>query len=112
MPSLRVNLLARFRGFFRSLLHSPSLEVQVVARLAARDMRSTLGSNLELLREETGLDPWAASPAHLKEALIAAERAEIPRNEGWRIPFLQKLLQQRLASFYSGMLRKRKHLAL
>ena len=39
-PSLRVSLLLRFRTFFRSLLTSPSPEVQVAALLAARDLRS------------------------------------------------------------------------
>ena len=40
---LWVNLLLRFRTFFRSLLTSPSLEVQVAARLASQDIQSTLG---------------------------------------------------------------------
>ena len=50
IPSLRVNLLMRFHTFFRSLLVSPSPEVQVAALLAARDLRSSLGSNLALLQ--------------------------------------------------------------
>ena len=38
VTSLRVQIICRFRGFFRSLLASPSGEVAVVARLAARDV--------------------------------------------------------------------------
>ena len=49
VTSLRVNILTRFRGFFRSPLDSPSWEVVVVARLAARDVRSTVGSNLRMI---------------------------------------------------------------
>ena len=66
VPSLRVNLLLRFRGFFRSLLTSPIPEVQVAALLAARDLRSSVGSNLALLGEETGLEPWTCSWAKLR----------------------------------------------
>ena len=71
VQSLRVNLLLRFRSFFRSLLVSPSLEVQVAARLAARDIQSPVGSNLALLCQESGgLDPWTCSPGQLRAALL------------------------------------------
>ena len=46
--SLRTRLISRFLGFFQNLLNSPSQEVSVAARLGARDLRSSLGSNLEL----------------------------------------------------------------
>ena len=54
---LKSNLLSRFFSFFLSLLNSDSTEVQVVARLAARDLRSNVGSNRSLIRDITGLDP-------------------------------------------------------
>ena len=57
VTSLRVQIICKFRGFFRSLLVSPSNEVKVVARLAARDVRSSVGANLALISRETGLDP-------------------------------------------------------
>ena len=50
VTSLRVQTLCKFRGFFRSLLASPSNEVAVVARLATRDLRSSVGANLALGR--------------------------------------------------------------
>ena len=62
VTSLRVNVLTRFRGFFRSLLDSPSWEVAVVATLAARDVRSSVGANLKLILRESRLDPWMAGP--------------------------------------------------
>ena len=89
LVSLRVNLLTRFRGFFRRLIDSPSHEVQLVALLSARDIRSSLGSNLTLLRDETGLDPWVVSPGQLKQALIDAEKVEVPSNDEWRIHYLK-----------------------
>ena len=49
IANLEVSLLERFLGFFKSLLASPSQEMVVVALLASRDVRSTLGSNLTQL---------------------------------------------------------------
>ena len=79
MTSLRASLLHRAVGFFHGLLASPSPEVTVVALLAARDLRSSLGANLALVREETGLDPWVAGRGELQAALVAAELAPVPQ---------------------------------
>ena len=102
VPSLRVNLLMRFRGFFRSLLTSPSPEVQVAALLAARDRRSSVGSNLVLLGEETGLDPWTCSWAQLRAGLLQAEEVPVPVEDAWRIPYVRRLLEERLQHYYRG----------
>ena len=65
VPDLNMGLMLKFFGFFRSLLASPSSEVVVVALLAARDVRSSLGKNLALVREASGgLDPWVASTGY------------------------------------------------
>ena len=101
--SLRVNLLMRYRTFFQSLLDSPSPEVQVAVRLAARDLRSSVGSNLAILRQESGgLDPWTVSAGKLKAALIKKETVAVPAQDEWRIPLLRQLLAQRLKHFYDG----------
>ena len=102
IPSLRVSLLLRFRKFFRSLLTSPSPEVQVAALLAARDLRSSVGSNLALLRDETGLDPWTCSDGQLRAALLRAEEAPVPAEDAWRIAYTWRLLEERLECFYCG----------
>ena len=99
--SLEVSLLTRFQGFFRGLLASPSQEVVVVALLAARDIRSTLGSNLTHLQNLTGLDPWAVGKSQLKAALGRATRKEVPELDFWRPQLLQKLLSARLEAHYS-----------
>ena len=44
---LELRLLKNFGGFFRNILNSPSAEVAVLARIAARDVRSSLGKNLK-----------------------------------------------------------------
>ena len=102
VTSLRVQILCKFRGFFRSLLDSPSSEVAVVARLAARDLRSSVGANLALLQWETGLDPWAIGPGHLRAALVAKDIVVVPDVDKWRVPYLERLLSQRLQAYYKA----------
>ena len=100
--SLRANLLSREVGFFRSLLASPSNEVTVIALLAARDIRSNLGSNLALVRELTKLDPWVEPRGLLLTALEKADKRDVPPQDRWRLPFLKKLLAARLQAHYAG----------
>ena len=40
LQSLELRILKNFVGFFRNILNSPSTEVAVLARIAARDVRS------------------------------------------------------------------------
>ena len=72
--SLRVSLLHREVGFFHGLLASPTSEVAVAALLSARDLPSTAGTNLALVREVAGMDPWTAGKRDLRAALEAADR--------------------------------------
>ena len=102
MLSIRSSLLARFHKFFRSLLESSSHEVQVVALLAARDIRSNLGSNLRIILDETGLDPWTATSAEVKSALLYREVQLYtpPEADMWRVPYLWKLLDAKQRDHY------------
>ena len=54
---IKTDVLAKYVNFFSSLRKSPSMEVSVLANIVARDIRTTTGSNLALVREVTGLDP-------------------------------------------------------
>ena len=60
VASMMAILLHREVGFFHGLLASPSSEMMAAALLAARDLWSTVGANLALVKEVTGLDPWSA----------------------------------------------------
>ena len=112
VQSLFLNLLLRFRSFFRSLLLSPSPEVQVAARLAAGDIQSPVGSNLALLRQESGgLDPWTCSPGQLRAALLRSEVVPVPDRDRWRIPYLQRLLSEKQDHYYSGDVLNKKRIA-
>jgi hypothetical protein len=69
-----------------SLRFSPSIEVSVLSHIVARDIRTTTGSNLSLIREVTGLDPWYCKSGQVRKAL-GEKQAEVPA--------LGKLLAQR-----------------
>ena len=56
------------------------------ALLASRDVRSTVGANLALVRGKTGLDPWTAGRNELRAALEAAELSPVPPMDMRRIP--------------------------
>ena len=98
----RVTLLSRFLNFFRGLLDSPSPEVQMLARLGARDIRSNLGTNLIHVREEMGLEPWCYGGKRVTDELREHNRARVPEVDEWRVPLLHKLLAERQACFYLG----------
>ena len=102
LTSARVDILARYGGFFRSLRMSPSHEVAVMANLAGRDIRSTTGKNLALLKESSGLDPWAFSSARLKAELAKNELVDTPPLDQWRVKYLADLLEQRQIHHYMG----------
>ena len=78
LTSAKVDILARYGGFFRNLRKSPSHEVAVMANIASRDIRSTTGRNLAFVRECSGLDPWVFGSARLKVELTKAELVEVP----------------------------------
>ena len=50
----------------------------VVGTLAAKDLGSSVGTNLALFKQDTGLDPLAIGPGHLRAALMAADRVMVP----------------------------------
>ena len=102
ITSAKVDILARFGGFFRSLRKSPSHEVAVMANLVGRDLRSTTGKNLALLRDSSGLDPWVFGSARLKEELDKNLTADIPPQDQWRVRYLGRLLEQRQVKHYMG----------
>ena len=74
---LRVQILCKFCGFFRSLLYS-------------------VGANLAW----PGLDLLLVGPGHLRAALLAADRVVVPDRDTWRVPYLERLLSERLQAYY------------
>ena len=95
LMSLEARLLLNFVGFFKSILNSPNKEVAVAARLASRDVRSSVGKNLVRIEQLTSLNPWLASKSQLQERLVPALAVEVPAADTWRPALLHKLLGDR-----------------
>ena len=111
ITSAKVDILARYGGFFQGLRKSPSYEVNVMAGLAGRDVRTTTGGNLRMLRELSGLDPWVFGSSRLKEELNKRETKEVPLLDQWRVPYLSSLLERRQVLHFQGDIEGEKELS-
>jgi hypothetical protein len=85
-----------------SLEASGSHEVTVMANLAARDVRSTTGSNIKLLEDSSGLNPGEYGTFRMKQELEKKDVVDIPEQDNWRINYLASLLEQRQVQHYEG----------
>ena len=101
-PSAKVDIMARYSRFFRSLCQSPSKEVAILANLIGRDKRSVTGRNVSQIMEKTGCNVWSDSSVKVKAALLEAEMVEVAAIDKWRLPYLDVLLQQRQEWHYLG----------
>ena len=99
--SARTDILARYTKFVRGLRASPSMEVAVMCGVAAVDVKTTTGGNLNLLRWETGLDTMSTSLDKVKLAL-GKRLAVVPDSDTWRVSYLGKLLEARGEANYGG----------
>ena len=93
VQSLEQRILRNTAGFFQSLIDCPSSEVAV---FSARDIRSSLGKNLQRIRDLTQLDPWSATKAELHAALERGLHIETPKADIWRPRCLANLLAESL----------------
>ena len=102
LVSSRRDILGRYAGFYQSLLSSSKKEVIILARIVAKDIRTTTARNLRLIEQETGGLTWSTATSRIKQKLLECEPA-VPREEQWRIQFLGKLLENRDTMMYQGM---------
>ena len=93
--SAKVDILSRYVRFFHCLRSSACQEVTFLSRYVARDVQSTTGRNLCLIRELSGLNPWNCSVVALKQALVQEEVVQVAQQDVWRLPYLCSLLSQR-----------------
>ena len=77
------------------------MEVAVMCGVAAVDVQTTTGSNMDLLRWETGLDTLSTSLGKVKLAL-GKRLAVVPDSDTWRVMYLGKLLEARGEASYEG----------
>ena len=101
MDSVRVDTMARYVKFVRSLITSPSMEVSVMCGVARNDIRTVTGSNLALLRRKTGLDMTVSSVGRVRDVLRKG-LAIVPEADQWRIKYLARLLTERGEAHYSS----------
>ena len=90
-----------YGGFYCSLLDSPCREVNILARIVAKDIRTTTGRNLRVLERETGGLTWLTPSRKIKEELQKRQPG-VPAEDGWRVPYLGKLWEERDNLVYQG----------
>jgi hypothetical protein len=94
ISNTRDDILARYVTFLKALRKSPSKEVSVLVNIVGRDIRTTTGNNLHLVRDLTRLDPWSCSSGQVKKVL-GDRLSDVPAQDMWRLGYLGKLLEQR-----------------
>ena len=67
------------------------MEVAVMFGVVQRDIRTVTGSNIALIRQETGLDPISSFPWKVRLKL-ADSMSRVPEMDMWRLDYLAKLL--------------------
>ena len=100
VDNMKASLLHRQVGFFHGLIRGPCKEAAVAALLPSRDKRTSIGANLALVADLTGMDPWTAGKRELPAALEEAPKPEIPDGDMWRIAALHKLLSAGITADY------------
>ena len=99
--SLRNQILARYPGFFRSLLGSPSKEVRLLARIVQLDPRSTTCSNLRYISQMSDLsNPENYSSAKVRMSLPVME---VPESEKWRLGLITSLFKMKQEKYHNAM---------
>ena len=75
--------------------------MNILAKVVTKDIRSTTARNLKLVETETAGLTWMDPPSKVREALAKGEPT-VPETDGWRVPYLGKLLEQRDSLEYQG----------
>lgn len=96
--SARRDILGRYVGFYQNLLSSPSREVNILARIVAKDIRTNTARNLRLVEEETGGLTWSMTSRRIKTELLE-RKPVVPMEDQWRL----QLLERRDSMLYKGM---------
>ena len=98
---LRNQILARYPGFFRSLLGSPSKEVRILAKIVQLDPRSSTCSNLRFISQVSGLsNPEDYSSSKVRMSLPVTE---VPESEKWRLGLITSLFNLKQEKYHNAM---------
>ena len=69
--------------------------------MVGRDVRTTTGSNLKYIETQTGVDTFVTKTWKVRE-ILNKTISGVPPADGWRIPYLAGLLQERQKLSYNG----------
>ena len=100
LVNVKVDIIGRYAGFYNSLLSSPCKEVNILARVAAKDIRSLTARNLRMLGKETGGLTWTAPAKRIRKELV--QEPVVPPQDAWRVQYLGQLLEERDMMVYAG----------
>ena len=95
--TLRNQVMARYAGFYKSLLDSPSKEIRAMARIVSDDPRSSTCRNLRLLRQVTGLSQSHTLSNHRVKASLPVK--SVPEKERRRLGLLASLFKIRAEKY-------------
>ena len=102
MSDQRVSLWWRLRKFVLNLLHSPSFEVEFLARLLLFDLRSFVSANIRHLDSETGLKTLYCNKVKFLEVMSAREVMSV--EEADTLTMVVELLEMKMHQDYEDML--------
>ena len=92
LPSVKKKLLCQYVSFFQNLSRSRSREVRIVSGIVSNDIQSVTGRNLANIARLFQLNPRIDPATSFKAKDIGYMT---PVEDQWRLPFLEKLLDQR-----------------
>ena len=55
---------------------------------------------IRLVEEASGLSVWSSTTRQARKAIKEKETVAVPLEDSWRVPYLRKLLEQRLQHHY------------
>ena len=53
-----------------------------------------------MVEEASGLSVWSSTTRQVRKAVKEKETVAVPPEDSWRVPYLRKLLEQRLEHHY------------
>ena len=55
-----------------------------------------------MVEEASGLSVWSSTTRQVRKAVREREAVPVPPQDAWRVPYLRKLLEERLKQHYRG----------
>ena len=92
LPSVKKKIMCQYVSFFQNLSRSSSREVRILSGIVSNDIQSVTGRNLANIARLFQLNPRMDPASAFKVKDIGYMT---PEEDQWRLPFLEKLLDQR-----------------